>query len=386
MKLAQRLLPGKHQSIAGYVTKLLILVADFIFAFFSFFLALLITTKFRLVDAQNMVGWAVVLILLLRMAAFRAFRTYLIIIRYIGEKDYKNVFLAITASSVVFAAFLFLIPTLISRQDILPVVIVDYAILLVLAIGARMLMRMLMNQKAEQERGSHLNTAIFGAGELGSMLMRVLQYNGSHHYRPVAFFDDNPKVHGKVLNGIPVFNPKLDFERVVRKYDIRTAIIGINKLPEERRIHFINDCLDHNIKVMKVPPTENWLSNTLNIGQLKDIRFEDLLNRPPIQLDEEAIRESVNGKVVLVTGCAGSIGSEIVRQLLRYRPGLIVGIDQAETPLAELAMSLHKQVDDGLFLPNIGDVKDYDALYHLFQQYEPEYVFHAAAYKHVPMM
>lgn len=386
MKLAQRLLPGKHQSIAGYVTKLLILAADFIFAFFSFFLALLITTKFRLVDAQNMVGWAVVLILLLRMAAFRAFRTYLIIIRYIGEKDYKNVFLAITASSVVFAAFLFLIPTLISRQDILPVVIADYAILLVLAIGARMLMRMLMNQKAEQERGSHLNTAIFGAGELGSMLMRVLQYNGSHHYRPVAFFDDNPKVHGKVLNGIPVFNPKLDFEKVVRKYDIRTAIIGINKLPEERRIHFINDCLDHNIKVMKVPPTEDWLSNTLNIGQLKDIRFEDLLNRPPIQLDEEAIRESVNGKVVLVTGCAGSIGSEIVRQLLRYRPGLIVGIDQAETPLAELAMSLHKQVDDGLFLPNIGDVKDYDALYHLFQQYEPEYVFHAAAYKHVPMM
>ncbi|MCY7328501.1 MAG: SDR family NAD(P)-dependent oxidoreductase, partial [Saprospiraceae bacterium] len=153
-----------------------------------------------------------------------------------------------------------------------------------------------------------------------------------------------------------------------------------------RKIAFINECLENNIKVLKIPPTESWLNGTLNVGQLKNINFEDLLNRPPIQLDQQSIKNSIKGKVVFVTGCAGSIGSEIVRQLLKYEPEKIIGLDQAETPLAEITLALKTDVQRGLFLPIIGNVCDRDKIQRIFQQYRPVYVFHAAAYKHVPIM
>ena len=385
MKLAHRLLPGKHSTIASYVTKMAILGLDFFFALFAFFTALLMTCRFNLSEALNMAGLALAVILFLRTVAFVVFKTYLIIIRFVGERDYKNVFFAVTASSAAFWGLLQIFPGLLPREDQLTIVLADYAILLVFTICSRILLRLIIDQ-LQLQRGAKLNTVIFGAGEMGAMLLRVLRHNGSHNYRVTAIFDDNPKVHRKFLNGVQVFNPDKSFTRIVRKQDVKVAIIGINKLPDERRIRFIQDCLKHHIKVMKVPSTENWLNDNLNIGQLRDIRFEDLLNRPPIRLDEEAIQESVNGKVVLVTGCAGSIGSEIVRQLLRYEPRLIIGLDQAETPLAEITLSLQKLVDDRLFLPVIGDVKDQDSMYHLFQEHEPDYVFHAAAYKHVPIM
>jgi FlaA1/EpsC-like NDP-sugar epimerase len=131
---------------------------------------------------------------------------------------------------------------------------------------------------------------------------------------------------------------------------------------------------------------ENWINNSLNIGQLTNINFEDLLNRPPIKLDQEGIRSSIKGKVVLVTGCAGSIGSEIVRQLLSYKPGVLLGLDQAETPLADITLELKKEVASGQFLPIIGDVREEALLVSVFERYRPDYVFHAAAYKHVPIM
>ncbi|MCB0598863.1 MAG: polysaccharide biosynthesis protein [Lewinellaceae bacterium] len=385
MRISIPLISGKQEGIAGYVTKLVILSVDFFFAFVAFFTALLITCKFDLSQALDMFGWAAAIVLSLRAVAFVIFKTYLIIIRYVGERDYKNVFFAVAASSIFFWALLQLFPGLLPAEDVLPIVVVDCVILLLLAGGFRILLRLIFDQ-VQLQRGSRLNTVIFGAGELGAMLLRVLRHNGSHNYRVVAFFDDNPKVNQKSLNGIKVFNPKKAFSKVVRKHDIKVAIIGINGLSEERRIQFINNCLANHVKVLKVPPTENWLNDSLNIGQLKDIRFEDLLNRPPIQLDEKRIRQSIYGKVVLVTGCAGSIGSEIVRQLLRFQPRYIIGLDQAETPLAEISISLQKQVESGLFYPIIGDVKDYDKMHSLFELYKPEYVFHAAAYKHVPIM
>ena len=385
MILKNELSPEKRKAIAGYVTKILVLGADFVCSLIAFLLALLIASKFNLADAQSMIGRAVLLLLVLRAAAFMFFKTHRLILRFIGERDYWNVFLAITASSALFWLLLHLYPSRIPPQEVLPVIIIDYLILLGMAISARILLRLILNQHKQQRNGRR-NTAIFGAGEMGNMLLRVLQHNGSHDYRIVAFFDDNPKVHRKSLNGIEVFNPGEDFAKAIRKYGIKVAIIGINQLSEERRIEFIQACLEHKVQVLKVPPTEDWLNNSLNIGQLRDIRFEDLLNRPPIKLDEAGIKQSVHNKVVLVTGCAGSIGSEIIRQLLRYQPRLIIGLDQAETPLAEIGLALHHHVDNNLFLPILGDVKDYEYMHYLFEQYQPNYVFHAAAYKHVPVM
>lgn len=375
---------GKNR-VAGYVTKLFIIGLDLIFALLAITAALLITGNFELDRLNLLFTWGPVLLLFVRGISFLVFRTYLIIVRYVGEKDYKNVFYAATCSSVVFYLLLRFLATPFKSTELLPIVLVDFFVLLFLAGGFRILLRLIFD-RLRLQGVNRLNTAIFGAGELGAMIERVLKHNTSHNYRVTAFFDDNPNVHKKYLNGIRIFNPRKKFAEVIKKQNIKYAIIGINSISEERRLAFINQCLKHQVKVLKVPPTEDWLNNTLNVVQLTNINFEDLLSRPPIQLDQQGISSSIHNKVVMVTGCAGSIGSEIVRQLLPYEPRLLVGVDQAETPLADIGLSLKEEVAKGVFLPIIGDVRDYDLLDQLFARYKPEYVFHAAAYKHVPIM
>lgn len=371
--------------MAGYVTKLFIFGVDMVYALIAITIALLLTGNFEFERLNLLLTWGPVLLLIFRAISFIVFRTYLLIVRYVGEKDYKNVFYAVSLSSAVFFLLLKFLATPFKPKEVLPIVLVDYFVLLLLAGGSRIVLRLLFD-RLRLQGVNRLNTVIFGAGELGAMLYNVLKQNTTHNYRVMAFFDDNPRVHKKYLNGVRIYNAEKSFASVVKKYNIKYAIIGINELPEARRVAFINECLEHQVKVLKVPPTENWLNNTLNLGQLRKIRFEDLLSRPPIILDQEGISQSIKGKVVLVTGCAGSIGSEIVRQLLPYEPRLLVGLDQAETPLAQLELSLKKAVKNKLFLPVIGDVRNQAMLEQLFATYQPEYVFHAAAYKHVPIM
>lgn len=379
--------PGHDNRIAGYVTKLLMLGVDLSLALLSFFIALLVTNNFAFAAAGVfLLGKTSLVLLGLRVLFFVWFRTYLIIIRFVGIKDVRNVFYAVTTSSLIFGLLVVLWPELLPRKQAMAIVLVDYIVLLLLCEGFRAILRIAFDELRSRNAGSRLNTIIFGAGEMGDMLEKILKQNTVQPYRTVAFLDDNPKVWGKFLNGVPIYDPRTHFDKVVTKNDVRVAIIAINGLPEERRIAFIQQCLEQKVKVLKVPSTERWLNNKLDVGTLRDIRFEDLLNRPPILLDEEAISESVNGKTILVTGCAGSIGSEIVRQLLRYQPRQIIGVDQAETPLAELSLSLRDHITAEVFHPVLTDVRNIVALEHVFRTYEPAYVFHAAAYKHVPIM
>lgn len=376
----------ESRPLAGYVTKSLILGFDLIFSILSFLLAVLIIGKFNLDRTALMWGWALPVLLGLRLLAFITFKTFFIIIRYVGEKDVKNLLYAVVSSSATFFTLQYVFPDLLPEGEALSIITVDTLLLFAFTVLFRVLLRLVFNQLRDT-RKSRLNTVIFGAGEMGAILERVLRANGTHNYRPVAFFDDNTRVHKKFLNGLQVFNPNKSFAWVIKKYDVKVAIIGINNLPEERRIEFINSCLEHKVKVLKAPPTEIWLNDKLKLGQqLQDIRFEDLLNREPIKLNQVGISKSIKGKVVLVTGCAGSIGSEIVRQLLKYDPHMIIGLDQAETPLAEIGLALKKEVQEGRFQAIIGSVCDERKLREVFDNYQPEYVFHAAAYKHVPIM
>lgn len=371
--------------VSGYVTKLFVFGLDLLFALVAVIFALLITGNFSWERLNLLLTWAPVLLLFFRAGSFLFFRTYLIIIRYVGENDYKNVFYSTTAASIGFFLVLKFIQTPFVPKEVLPIVLVDYFVMLLLVGGFRILLRLTFD-RIRNQNSSRFNTIIFGAGELGAMLERVLQHSAGHNFRVVAYFDDNPRVHRKYLNGIRIFNPSKSFADIIETYNVKYAIIGINQLSAERRLRFINNCLAHQVQVKKVPPASSWLNNGLNMSQLQDIRFADLLSRPPIQLDQEQISADIKGKVVIVTGCAGSIGSEIVRQILPYQPKCLVGIDQAETPLAELGLSLSNYVELGTFQPIIGDVRDENGLKDIFERYQPDYVFHAAAYKHVPIM
>ncbi len=386
MSLLDNYFKNRQNIVSGHATKLLILGIDLMFAAIAFYLALMITLNFNVDRASEINIWRILLVLLIvRGLLLVIFKTYLIIIRYVGEKDQRNVFYAITSSSVIFYVLLLVIPDMFPAPLILSIILIDYLLALGSMIGFRILLRIIFDQ-LRLRQGNRLNTVIFGAGELGATLERVLKQNPAHHYQVVAFFDDNPKVHRKFLNGIRIFNPRRSFVSVIRRHNVRVVIIAVRSLSEERRIEFLDHCLEYKIKVLKLPSIDLWLGDNLNVGQLRDIRFEDLLNRPPIQLNEEGIRASVTGKVVLVTGCAGSIGSEIVRQLLRFSPQQIIGFDQAETPLVEIGLSLERALEAGQFKTVIGSVQDAAKLEMIFRTYRPAYVFHAAAYKHVPIM
>ncbi|MBV6427752.1 MAG: hypothetical protein KIPDCIKN_02274 [Haliscomenobacter sp.] len=379
-------LPYNAVRVPRNITRLVIFSSDMVFTMVSWVGASYLLYGFEQAPVMQLLySWPTLVLIALRFLSFLWFRSWNIILRYVGEKDYFHAFLTVWSPSAVFSMIYLVgfVPAYGLR--VLAIVWVDFFIMLSLMVGFRMALRMVYDWL--KVRQNHRKaTAIFGAGEMGSMLERVIRYNASNEFRVDAFFDDNPKVHGKRLNGIPVFNPQKSFSKMVAKYGIEVIILGIRDLPPARKASFINQCLAHQIQVLKLPPVESWLHGELNLRLLKNINLEDLLGRAPILLDEVALRASIQGKTVLVTGCAGSIGSEILRQLLRQEPAFVLGVDQAESPLAEIALELKTVVEEGRFLPVIGDVRDSDRMARLFEEYRPEYVFHAAAYKHVPIM
>lgn len=375
--------PGQNNEISGSFTKIFILAIDLVFALLAFAFAVFVdrtlnATSWSLVMLSS-VPW---ILLTLRAISFILFKTYLIIIRFVGEKDFFNLLLAATSSTIAFYAILKFFPLALPGDRAATVVVIDYLFLLYLSGGFRIFLRLLYKFLRQKNQGQIPNTIIYGAGQLGSQTLSIIENTPATQFRVVAFVDDNPKVHRKQLNGVPVHKIEGKLEELLEKQNVEKAIIAIRDLPDHRRIQFINICLEHQVEVLKVPSTDQWINNTLSQKQLKKVKFSDLLNRPAIELDKLKISEEINGQCVLVTGCAGSIGSEIVRQLLKFEPYKVVGVDQAETPL----VTLRRELRDDRFIALVGDVRAGDKIKEIFSEYQPDYVFHAAAYKHVPIM
>ncbi|SRR6056297_539151 len=374
---------GSKNRIAGYFTKIFILCLDLTFALISFAFAVFVD---RTLNATSwslvMFSYLPLILLTLRAISFVFFKTYLIIIRFVGERDFINLFLATTSSTLAFFAILKFFPLVLPGDRAATVVVIDYLFLLYLSGGFRVLLRILYKYLRSQKNGPLANTIIYGAGQLGAQTQNILEASTNAHFKVIAFLDDNPKVNRKQLNGTPIYNVEDNLEEVIEKLNIEQAIIAIRDLPDHRRIHFINTCLEQKVEVLKVPSTSEWVNNKLSEKQLRKVKLTDLLNRPTIELDKMKISSEINGLCVLVTGCAGSIGSEMVRQLLKFNPQMVLGVDQAETPLVEL----QRELKDDRFVAIVGDVRAANKMKEVFLKYRPEYVFHSAAYKHVPIM
>ena len=204
----------------------------------------------------------------------------------------------------------------------------------------------------------------------------------------IGFIDDNPSKQGKVIEGVKVYGASVLDSEFVEKKEVSEVILSIHNISNVRKREIIDLCLLHNIKVKSVPPIERWINGELTSHQIKAVRIEDLLQRDEIMLDKAMIRADIFEKVVMVTGAAGSIGSEIARQLLHYRPAQLILLDQGETPMYELEQELRKKnsalINNVNFV--IADVRNDKRMRQVFKKYRPNYVFHAAAYKHVPLM
>lgn len=382
--LFRKVYPPGFEQITGNTTKILLLTLDMLASLISVSVAILIMQDSTELGSRLLISLSTLVLLITRGLAFFILGTHAIILRFIGVKDIKNVFLAVTVSSLAFLSIYIFLPGEINTTKKLSIVLIDYILCLLLTAGLRVTLRLIYDNLRKNR--IRTNTIIFGAGEMGAIVEQLLRHNTGHAYKVAAFFDDNPKVHKKFLNGIPVYNPSYAFDEITDKQDIKFAIIAINNLSLERRRRFAEACLEKKIKVLITPPSKEWLGGRLHADQLRDINFEDLLERPSIRLEGSMVKEFLTDKTILITGCAGSIGSEIVRQLLKCSPQLLVGLDQAETPLANITLELSDAVEKGIFIPIIGDVCQEEKMHRIFKEYKPSVIFHAAAYKHVPIM
>lgn len=226
---------------------------------------------------------------------------------------------------------------------------------------------------------------IYGAGEAGIAAKRTLDHDNKVNMMLAAFIDDDERKAGKAIDGIKIFNTR-DLSSLLKQEKINDLIIATQNIPPDQKNRIVDICLENNVKVLTLPPVRYWINGQPTAKQLQNIKIEDLLEREPIEIHNDTIGEQLKGKRVLVTGAAGSIGSEIVRQVAVFSPQMIILNDQSETPLHELQLELQENNLDNNFHSFIGDVRDLCRMEMLFQTFKPHYVYHAAAYKHVPLM
>jgi FlaA1/EpsC-like NDP-sugar epimerase len=255
------------------------------------------------------------------------------------------------------------------------------AFLFVSRISVKMLYELVSVKPANKK-----NVIIYGAGAMGVIVKRVIGSDTENDYNIVAFLDSNKKLQRKIINGIPVFNPDKLTSQFLEKNKVKTMIFAINDISPSRKSAIYNSAVDMGLEVLQVPVVSDWLNGTFEVRQLKKIKVQDLLSREPIQLNMKRIADGLRDRTILVTGAAGSIGSEIVRQLTRFNVGKLVLVDNAETPMFNLEGELLEHFAHAPVRTFLADVTDQARMERIFNEYKPDFVFHAAAYKHVPLM
>jgi FlaA1/EpsC-like NDP-sugar epimerase len=325
--------------------------------------------------------------LIINFIVFGILKTYSGIVRYTSGQDSVRILFSVLLSNLTF--YIISKSALLSGvvlNRIVQVIIINILFSFVLLISYRLVVKYIFtyinNLKLNQKR-----VIIYGANETAITTKRILDQQGTGlNMNIVAFIDDDDRMRGKKVDNIRI-HPLADIEKVILSEKINELIIAQVDIDINIRNTIVDICLAHNVRVLNIPPITNWIGGHLNPSQLQNIKIEDVLEREPIIVDNTRIESQIHGKNILVTGAAGSIGSELVRQLIKYQPALIILNDIAETALHELQLELQ---DDGhnksSFIPFIGDVRNIERMSLLFETYKPNYVYHAAAYKHVPMM
>ena len=230
------------------------------------------------------------------------------------------------------------------------------------------------------------NVLIYGSGETGIIVKRVIEGDPKSEYKLVGFIDDDRKLQGKKVDGSPVFSRKILKKGFIEEQEVKVVIIAINNITPSRKKAVIESVIQFGCEILDTPSIDTWLNGQLQVKNLKKVNLEDLLGRDPITLDLGMIEQGLKDKTILITGAAGSIGSEIARQLTRFKTKQLVLVDQAETPSFYLAEELKGKYTGCNYKIIIGDITRPENMEHIFKKFKPEVVFHAAAYKHVPIM
>jgi FlaA1/EpsC-like NDP-sugar epimerase len=325
-------------------------------------------------------------LLIIRLVCARAFRLSTGQWRFIGARDVLRLSAAITVGTVLFGALVLLLPY--SPRVPRSVVVMEWLFSTAFTAGLWTLYRTGYEQVRHHLSGFNGNAKralVIGAGEAGNLLVREMQRYPTG-YRAIGFVDDDPRKWGMLLRGVEVIGSTRDLAAIAKSEAAGELIIAVPSAspPEMRRM--VESCESTGLPFKVLPGIEQVLSGDVRVNQLRDVRIEDLLGREPVRLTLPELAADLGDRRVLITGAAGSIGSELARQVALHKPGVLVLFDQAETDLFYIEMELRERHPDLVLVPVVGDIVDARAVESVFRQYLPERVYHAAAYKHVPMM
>lgn len=319
------------------------------------------------------------------MIVFYQLKMYAGIVRYTSALDSVRILSAIALSIVA----LFLINNVLIAFNYAPLLsnslLIAYGLMCFLFLISYRSAVKLFFLYAKNMKVNRRQTIIYGAGDVGIAAKRTLDHDHHTNNVVVGFIDDNAQKIGKVIDGVRIYDTAY-FEKLISLGKVDELIISTHNIPLEKKTKIVELCLEKNVKVLTMPPVHHLINGEVNASHIKKMRIEDLLEREAIKINNQSINQQLNGKRILVTGAAGSIGSEIARQLGNYSPQMIILTDQAETPLHELQLELDDSQKNQVYHAYIGDIRDNERMESLFRTFKPHYVYHAAAYKHVPMM
>lgn len=371
----------------GYTPRWIVLLIDLAIVLGGIFIAYFLRFDFS-IPASEIAAFPLVfsVMLLVRAASFLIARIPWAIVRYMSQRDAIRIIVAISAGSALFFGINQVTHRFITHTYIIPhsIIFIEFLATTFGMVSARLIYKALWTEMKNPSREKR-SVIIFGAGESGLITKRTLDRDAGTKYRTLAFIDDDPSKHGRKLEGVTIYGPE-KLPELLKKNDVAQVILSIQQISPARKQEIVELCLANNTRVLNVPPVTNWINGELSFRQIRKIRIEELLERDPIELHEDNIVSQLRDKTVLVTGAAGSIGSELVRQIARFHPGLIVLVDNAESPLHEMQLELSDTLSHVKSEIVIGDVRSAERMENVFRTFHPQIVYHAAAYKHVPMM
>lgn len=370
-----------------YASKWLVLLFDLCVVAFTFFLAYIIRYNFEIDFDFNLFLKQIPFVLIAALISFLIVNSHKGVVRFTGVKDVINLIIGINI-----LATILIVTTFLSREyqfdvvfDIPGSIIYIHLLLnIFFLVGSKFfvksLYRSIVTDFEEQK-----SVLIYGAGTSGMITYDAVTNDPKSNIKVVGFIDDNDSKAGKKINLLNVYEPEKITKEFIDKNGIDEVIISIQSIDSNRLLQITSNLFALNLKVKIVPAVKNWIDGDLSIGQIKDINLEDLLGREPINIDNPMLIEEYNNKVIIVTGAAGSIGSELVRKLTRYSFKKLILVDNSESPLYDLQQELHRNGIENI-VSIIADIRNQIRLENIFNEYKPDIIFHAAAYKHVPLM
>lgn len=370
----------------SYTPRWIILAIDVCLCVFSMAITCLVLANFQLdkIDWNSLMKIMLV-VLGVRVAGFLLGRTYSGIIRYTGTEDILRIFYVLTAGELVLlllnAGFFIFGQTFFIPLGFL---LMEYMVLMCVMTLSRLFVKITFAQYLDAEKVKK-NVIICGSDEYGIMAKHALDNAVDVSYNILAFVDINDKKAGKLLEGVKIYKSQA-LAYLLKRYNVDRVVIAKKLLAQDKKRKLIETCLKYNVNVLEVPQFESWINGELNIRHIKNVKIEDLLERGVIELDDGLLRKQLLNRTILVTGAAGSIGSEIVRQLTRFKPARIILFDEAESPLYDIQLELSEKFRFNDYVIEMGDVREYRRVENVFEKYKPNIVYHAAAYKHVPMV